>query len=127
MAIVLVSDRFLVSHAYLKDSTVGIGACCLMNQASSLPSDNRQDTSNSLERSVQSALSQAKLVVKDLQAVEARYSSDSGIHQVLGGLDWTQSQERVSPSSNILGSIGLLELCGFGITHHLCLFVASLD
>lgn len=106
VGIVLVSDRFMTSHAYLKDSAVQIKAC------NSAPAQDRR-------LAVQDALRKASLDVKDLQMVETQGSA-SPSHSMLGfpstGTDAERSNDR-SPRPGPLEAFGLtgwVALCSLG-------------
>ena len=119
VAIVLVSDLFLTSHAYLKDAAICVRAC---SRSSRIPSQSA-DGSNDLraaKNAVQSALRQARLQPKDVQLVEAQHSSNSAVRQALSEFDDTASHERDASNGNLVGATGLANLCALGklcITH----------
>jgi hypothetical protein len=107
IAFVLVNDRFLTSHAYLKDSAVCVRACHLATAG------------QGLRGPVIDALRQASLEAREIQLVEVQGTtpsparglkllSDGGI-----GEDDTVSASELPPIAG-LGTTSLTGLCGIG-------------
>lgn len=107
IAVVLINDRFLTSHAYLKDSTVCVRTCHL----AAAGKDPRGPVIN--------ALKQANLEADDIQLVEMQgpiSSSAQGV-KILGDVDFseddTPSARELSPLAGF-GATNLAGLCGIG-------------
>jgi hypothetical protein len=102
VAIVLVSDRFLVSHAFLKDSAVHVKACALTVAG--------QDA----RLSVDSALRQAGVEAGDIQLVEAQGSTPKADKNgLLRGTNIKQASGSLAPLKD-LSTTGLASLCETG-------------
>jgi len=102
VAIVLVSDRFLISHSFLKDSAVQIRASALTVAGQAMRS------------SLDAALRRAGVRAGDIQLVEAYGSSqmDDG-HELLRGMNAKQVSKSLGPLKDF-GTTGLAGLCGIG-------------
>jgi hypothetical protein len=99
VAIILMSDRLLVSHA---DSAVRIRACSLAVADSAF------------RGSVDSALRQAKLKAEDIQMIEANGSGPSpGANEVLRSAHIGEASRALAPLEGF-GATGLAGLCGIG-------------
>lgn len=109
----LVSNAFLTSHAYLKDSAVCIRACSLASpvhpQSPSGPNDAR-----TIQIAVKSALRQARLESKDTQIVGAQHKSDAHVRQALSKFSPTQSRGPLESLESLIETAGLAGLCGLG-------------
>jgi hypothetical protein len=102
VAIILMSDRLLVSHAFLQDSAVRIRACSLAVADSAF------------RGSVDSALRQAKLKAEDIQMIEANGSGPSpGANEVLRSAHIGEASRALAPLEGF-GATGLAGLCGIG-------------
>jgi hypothetical protein len=102
VAVILVSDRLLVSHAFLQDSTVHIRACSLAVSDSAF------------RGSVDSALRQAGLKAGDIQMIEANRSHPSpGANEVLRSAQIEEASRALEPLKGF-GTTGLAGLCGIG-------------
>jgi hypothetical protein len=102
VAVVLVSDQFLVSHAFLKDSAVHIKACTLAAAG------------RDIGTSVDAALRQAGVEVGDIQLVEAQGStSTADKNGLLHGVNVKQMSKPLAPLKEF-STIGLASLCGIG-------------
>lgn len=110
IGIVLVSELFLTSHAYLKDSSALIRA---QKVASPVHSRASQATSETLSTKVaiQGALAQAALTPSDVQIVELRHGSNSNVQQALGVLNVSEDGHASPISNPFIGSTGLAGLC----------------
>lgn len=97
VGIVLISDRFMTSHAYLKDSAACIRACISIPLSSPRPP-------------VQEALRKACLEAKDIQMVEAQ----GGASFSRIGLDLPKAGG--GPLGSNTSSAGLKPLKDFGVT-----------
>lgn len=106
VAIVLVSDLFLMSHAYLKDSAVTLKAFSIapVSKAS---------------LAIRSALAQARVSARDLQIMEVQgtaASSSNGVDLLkreMAGSRANTSPARI-PTVEGLGGLGWAGLCGMG-------------
>lgn len=107
IAVVLVNDRFLISHAYLKDSAVCVRACHL----AAAVTDPRG--------SVTHALIQASLEAREIQLVEVQGTTSSparGLKLLSNGdfdEDDTVSASELPPLAGF-GTTSLTGLCGIG-------------
>jgi hypothetical protein len=102
IAIILVSDQFLVSHAFLKDSAVQVRACTLTAAG--------QDA----RLSVDTALRQAGVEAGDIQLVEAQGSTPTTDKSgLLRGTKVQQPSKPLAPLKD-LSTTGLASLCGIG-------------
>jgi hypothetical protein len=97
IAVVLVNDRFLTSHAYLKDSAVCVRACHL----AAAGKDPRRPIIN--------ALKQANLEAEEIQLVEVQgtISSPSQGKKILSNGDFKE---------DVISAPELAPLVGFGTT-----------
>jgi hypothetical protein len=97
IAVVLVNDRFLTSHAYLKDSAVCVRACHL----AAAGKDPRRPVIN--------ALKQANLEAEEIQLVEVQgtISSPSQGKKILSNGDFKE---------DVISAPELAPLVGFGTT-----------
>lgn len=106
----LVSNLFLTSHAYLKDSSVRILGCSLASRIHSR-SANRPNGARTVRTAVQSALRQAHLQPKDLQLVQIKHdTSQQHLREALEGVEATQPQEPWT-SGTVTSETGWLGLC----------------
>jgi hypothetical protein len=102
VAIILISDRLLVSHAFLQDSAVRIRACSLAV------------TDSAFGGSVDSALRQAELKAGEIQMIEAHGSGPSpGANEVLRSAHIGEAS-RALVSLEGFGATGLAGLCRIG-------------
>ena len=109
----LVSQAFLTSHAYLKDSSALIRSLELVSPVYSRSS---KSTSERLAttRAIQGALEQALLSPDDIQIVELRHGSNLSAQQALGELRVSEDGHASPVSNPFLGSTGLSGLCELG-------------
>ena len=99
---ILVSERFLVAHAFLKDSAVHIRACTVAVADSAF------------RGSVDSALQQAGLKAGDIQAIESPGSAPSpGTNEILRSAQLKGASKALGPLKDF-GATGLAGLCGIG-------------
>ena len=118
VGVVLVSSRFLLSHAYLKDSAVCILGCSLAKRARSHSRGEWSDA-DAIGTAAQSALGQARQQLKDLTEVEPHHISGSDVGQALSNVDPTQRQDALQSLSHLQGTTGLSHLCVLGqLPHH---------
>jgi hypothetical protein len=97
-----VSDQFLVSHAFLKDSAVHVKACTLTAAG--------QD----VRLSVDTALRQAGVEAGEIQLVEAQGSTPiADKNRLMRGTNVQQPSRPLAPLKD-LGTTGLASLCGIG-------------
>lgn len=106
IALVMVSDRFLNAHAYLKDSAVTLRACHLVAE-------------DEAHLAIRHALLQAKLKAEDLQIAQmlGGNSSPSKGRKSLGNHSLaksTNSSPVTIPSLGGTGVTGWAGLCGLG-------------
>ena len=102
IAVILVSDRFLLSHAFLKDSAVHVKACTLATAAKGIGS------------SVDTALRQARLGRGEIQLVEAQGSITTADKNVLlRGVNIEQTPRQLATVKDF-STTGLASLCGIG-------------
>jgi len=113
VAVVLVSSRFLLSHAYLKDSAVCILACSVAKRGPSHSPDEGSDA-GTIDTAAQSAFKQARQELKDLTATDAQHSVNSDLWQALNVFDTTQRQDTLQSSNSPQGITGLSNLCESG-------------
>ncbi|EME41479.1 hypothetical protein DOTSEDRAFT_73780 [Dothistroma septosporum NZE10] len=110
VAVVIVSDLFLTSHAYLRDSAVCIRGASLTNRVYSRSSSG-PDHQHSITRAVQAALRQAQLERTEIQVLEVRSRSAGIARQALSGeFDFTP-REPPSKLVPLVGTTGLAGLC----------------
>lgn len=111
VAVVIVSDLFLTSHAYLKDGAIQIAGAALVNRFHSR-TIGREDGPRKIKTAVASALSQARLSPKDIQILELlgeglKKDDLNAVHDLKG-----------KPLGEGLGSsdatTGFASLCGLG-------------
>lgn len=117
MAIVLVSQLFLISHAYLKDSSIRIRASTLTSRFHSR-SANGSNVARTARTAIQSALRQAQLQPSDLQVVEARQGATRQLGEILGDACLAQPQEPWSSSDALSATTGWRDLCRLGQADH---------
>lgn len=101
IALVLVSQLFLTSHAYLKDSSIRIRACSRTSLFHSRSANGANDT-RTTKTAVQLALRHAGLNSSDLQIVEAQSGASPHLREALGNKGVVQPPEPWS-SSNVVG------------------------
>lgn len=113
MALVLVSESFLTSHPFLKDSAALIRSSQLVGPKHSR-SSKQNDEAVATRSAVQTALEQAMLAPDDIQIVELRHGSDRNVQQVLGELKVSEDGHASPVSHPFVGSTGLAGLCELG-------------
>ncbi len=113
VALVLVSRRFLRSHAYLKDSSAYIAGSHVASPVYSRAS-RKPDSALATKRAIQSALQQAQLGVEDIQIVELHLGSHQSAQEVLGELKVSEDNSASPVSHPFVGSTGLAGLCELG-------------
>lgn len=113
VALVLVSRRFLRSHAYLKDSSAYISGSHVTSPVYSRAS-RKPDSSLATKRAIQAALQQAQLGVEDIQIVELHLGSHQSAQEVLGELKVSEDNSASPVSHPFVGSTGLAGLCELG-------------
>jgi predicted nucleic acid-binding Zn finger protein len=102
VAVVLVSDRMLTSHSYLKDSAVQVRSCVLATP---------QNAARKTEGAAQAALRQAGLGAWEMQILDIREQ---------GHIDTSSMGRQIQDLSSALaplqgfGTTGLASLCGLG-------------
>lgn len=102
IAVVLISDQFLVSHAFLKDSAVQIKACTLTA------------TGKDIRSSVNTALRQAGVEAGEIQLVEAQgLTPTADKNGLLSGTNAKQTSRALTPLKDF-STTGLASLCGIG-------------
>jgi hypothetical protein len=102
IAVILVSDRFLVSHAFLKDSAVHIKACTLAAAG------------KGFRPSVDAALKQAGVGAGDIQLMEVQGSiSTADKNGLLRGSNAKQTSWQLAAVKDF-STTGLASLCGIG-------------
>jgi hypothetical protein len=99
VAIVLVSDRFLVSHAYLQDSAIHVKACNIA--APGIAS----------QQSIDSALRQAGLDAREIQIVKVRGPAPSKKTEMMRSAHLKGTLSTLGPVKDFDTS-GLAGLCG---------------
>lgn len=102
VAVVLVSDRFLVSHAFLKDSAVRIRACTLTAAG------------NEIRSSMDAALRQAGLGAGDVQLVESQGPAQPPQNDGLPRNTKPKQTSRALEPLKDFSTTGLAGLCGIG-------------
>lgn len=116
MGIVVVSQLFLTSHAYLKDSAALVRAATIGSTVYS-SSARQNDDSRAARTVVQKALRQAGLEPAEIQLVEVRSAANlnSKQREALGDFRVSDSKGLRSSSmgsfSGAVGLVGLCELC----------------
>lgn len=111
IAVVIISDLFLTSHAYLKDGAIRISGSALVNRFHSRTTG-REDGARKIKTAVTSALSQANLKLEDVHVLEmAGQSLDKEDLGALGNLGGKPLAKK-PVSSN--ASTGFASLCGLG-------------
>lgn len=113
VALVLVSRRFLRSHAYLKDSSAYISGSHVASPVYSRAS-NKSDSALATKRAISEALQQAKLTVEDIQVVELHMGSHKSAQEALGELKVSEDNSASPVSHPFIGSTGLAGLCELG-------------
>lgn len=102
VAVILISDRFLVSHAFLKDSAVHVKACTLAAAGKGIRS------------SVDTALKQAGVEAGEIQLLEAQGSiSTADKNLLLRGIKVEQTPRQLATLKDF-STTGLASLCGIG-------------
>lgn len=102
VAVILVSDRFLVSHAFLKDSAVRIRACALTA------------IGRDIRSSVDIALQQAGVRAGEIQLVEAQGPTPTADRNgLLRSINIEETSRPLKPLKDY-GATGLAGLCGIG-------------
>jgi len=102
VAVVLVSDQFLVSHAFLRDSAVHIKACTLTAAGREIRS------------CVDDALRRAGIEAGQIQLVETQgFTPTADKNGLLRGINVKQTS-RPLVSLKDLSTTGLASLCGIG-------------
>ena len=114
IALVLVSRRFLRSHAYLKDSSALISGSHVASPVYSRASK-KNDSAIATKRAIQAALQQSKLDVEDIQIVELHLGSHQGAQEALGELKVSEDNSASPVSHPFVGSTGLAGLCELGM------------
>lgn len=105
VAVVLISDRFLVSHAFLKDSAVHVKACTLVAAGKGIRS------------SVDTALEQAGVEAGEIQLLEAQgLISTTDKDMLLRGIHVEQTPRQLATLKDF-STTGLASLCGIGEFH----------
>lgn len=103
IAVILVSDRFLVSHAFLKDSAVHVKACTLAAAAG-----------KEIRPSVDAALRQVRLDAGDIQLMEVQGStSTADKNELLRGSNVKQTSWQLAAVKGF-STTGLASLCEIG-------------
>ena len=102
IAVILVSDRFLVSHAFLKDSAVHVKACTLAAAG------------KEIRPSVNAALRRAGVEAGDIQLMEVQGSiSTADKNGLLRGSNVKQTDWQLAAVKDF-STTGLASLCGIG-------------
>lgn len=102
IAVVLVSDKFLVSHAFLKDSAVQMKACTLAAAGQDIRS------------SVDAALQRAGVEAGEIQLVETQGSIPTADKNgILRGTNVEQTSRPLAPLKDF-STTGLASLTGIG-------------
>lgn len=114
VAILLVSDLTLTSHAFLKDGAICISGSSLTNAIfqRSLQTENQ---SRAVKTAVGSALRQAQLQQRDIQILEINYTSNWDLRKALLDLDVAPQISKADGS--FTGATGFASLCGLGMIH----------
>ena len=113
----LVSDLFLTSHAYLKDSAICINGFSLSDQVYSR-SLGGPDATRTFTKAARDALSQAQLKPTDIQLLHLPQALRNSLPRVLAGFDAAAS-ELSRPLASQSGTVGLGVLCTLGKTPRL--------
>ncbi|CAK3740975.1 nonspecific lipid-transfer [Lecanosticta acicola] len=110
VGMILVSDLFLTSHAYLKDGAVTVSG---YSSTSSIYSQSLggPDFPRTIRTAVNAALRQARIEQRDIQVLEIRNSSDSNTKQAL---EQFEVAPRISEGvkHTFTGTTGSYGLCG---------------
>lgn len=102
VAVILISDRFLVSHAFLKDSAVHVKACTLAAAGKGIRS------------SVDTALKQAGVKAGEIQLLEAQGSiSTANKNMLLCGINVERTPRQLETLKEF-NTTALASLCGIG-------------
>lgn len=111
VGIVLVSDLFLTSHAYLKDGAVCIHGAFTANRIHSRTAGGK-DEPRKLKAAVNAALAQARLAPKDVQVLE-EVGSTQDARKALKDLS-SKSGSPTKSQTLSTGTTGFASLCGLG-------------
>ena len=109
----IVSQGFLTSHAYLKDSAAQIIGSQMASPVYSR-SSNSNNEALSTKRAIRAALQQASLDVEDIQIIELRHGSNASAQQALGELHVTEDNSASPVTHPFVGTTGLAGLCELG-------------
>lgn len=112
VAIVLVSNLFLTSHAYLKDSAAAIRACYVVNRVHTRSLGGSKSL-RPMQTAVQHALRQAQLEAKDIQIVETQLGSNQDARQALSNFHDLQTRGYLE-ATTFHGTAELAGLCELG-------------
>lgn len=113
VAVILVSEKFLITRAYLKDSAAMIRGFSLVSPIH-IQSSNSDSETLGTKRAIQGALEQAVLAPEDIQIVELRHGSNPSAQQALGELRIAEDEGGSPVSHPFVGSTGLAGLCELG-------------
>lgn len=113
IALILVSQTFLQSHAYLKDSAILILASQVNSPIHSRTS-NADDETIATRTSIQAALRQSALLPEDFQVVELRHGSNQSVQAALGEMKVNEDSTASPVSHPFIGQTGLGGLCELG-------------
>ncbi|KAF2174177.1 hypothetical protein M409DRAFT_16446 [Zasmidium cellare ATCC 36951] len=109
VAVVIVSDLFLTSHAYLKDGAVRILGAALVSRFHSRTKGG-EDSPRKIKTAVNSALSQAKIDFKDVQVLDLVGSGlDKAALKTVGDVSRKSSPNNPVSSD---ATTGFTNLCG---------------
>lgn len=108
-----VSDLFLTSHAYLKDSAIQIKACSQVSRIQISTSNDSADF-RTAKTAVNTALQYASLSPQDIQIVSIAAGTKTTRQTELSELGHAHSPERLQSLGQVTGSSGLTSLCGIG-------------
>lgn len=117
VAFVVVSQLFLTSHAYMKDSSIRIRASTLTSRFHSR-SANGSNIARTARTALQSALRQAQIQPGDLQVVEVSQGVKKQMREILGDAHFAQPQEPWSSSDALSATTGWRDLCRLGQLAH---------
>lgn len=109
IAVVLVSDLFLKSHAYLRDGAVCVRALTLTSNFHSR-SLGGSDSARTANTAIRAALRQADLGPKDIQVLQVRQDEQSHDRPALNEFDFTPA-ESSGIQETFAGTTGLAGLC----------------
>lgn len=85
VSFILVSDLFLRSHAYLKDSSIKILSSQVKSPIHS-NAENADDEIIATRTAINAALEQSQLLPEDIQIMELRHGSDERVQAALGAV-----------------------------------------